>query len=68
VPVLMMTAKDDPFVPYQSFLGAKVEENPSVQFLAPEYGGHCGFISRWAGPERFWAEARIVEFMHKLSG
>lgn len=30
--------------------------------VAPERGGHCAFISRNAGPERFWAESRVVEF------
>lgn len=68
VPLLVMTAKDDPFVPYESFLQAKVEENPWVRFVAPEHGGHCGFISRFSGPERFWAEQRIVEFVEQESG
>jgi predicted alpha/beta-fold hydrolase len=68
VPLLVMTAQDDPFVPYQSFLRAKVEENPRVQFVAPEHGGHCGFISRLAGAERFWAEERIVEFCEAHRG
>ena len=62
VPLLLVTAQDDPFVPYESFLRAKVGENPKVRFVAPEHGGHCGFISRWAGAERFWAEERVVEF------
>jgi len=68
VPLLMMTAQDDPFVPYVSFLAAKVEANPRVRFAAPEHGGHCGFVSRWSGAERFWAEERIVEFVEEQSG
>jgi uncharacterized protein len=67
VPLLVITAKDDPFVPYESFLRARVEENPCVRFVATEHGGHCGFISRFAGPERFWAEERIVEFVEAVS-
>jgi uncharacterized protein len=63
VPLLVITAKDDPFVPYESFLRARVEANPCIQFVAPDHGGHCGFISRFAGAERFWAEERIVEFV-----
>jgi hypothetical protein len=62
VPFLLITAQDDPFVPYSLFLNAKVADNPAIQFVAPRYGGHCGFISRYAGPERFWAEQRIVDF------
>ncbi len=68
VPMLVITAQDDPFVPYESFLRARVEENSRVEFVAPEHGGHCGFISRWSGAERFWAEERIVEWVGELAG
>jgi uncharacterized protein len=68
VPLLLITAKDDPFVPYASFLRANVAENPCVQFIAPDHGGHCGFLSKWAGRERHWAEERIVEFMAAVVG
>jgi uncharacterized protein len=67
VPMLMITAEDDPFVPYVSFLAARVERNPAIRFVAPEHGGHCAFISNMSGPERFWAEQRIVEFCHSLA-
>lgn len=66
VPFLMITAQDDPFVPYASFLAAKIGENPAIQFVAPPHGGHCGFISRHSGAERFWAEQRIVDFCEEL--
>jgi predicted alpha/beta-fold hydrolase len=62
VPMLMIIAQDDPFVPYASFLAAKISENPTIQFVAPQHGGHCGFISKYSGSERFWAEQRIIEF------
>src|SRR5215469_6887501 len=63
VPMLLITAKDDPFVPYEALLRAGVEKNTALRFMAPEHGGHCGFISKWEGAERFWAEERIVEFV-----
>ena len=62
VPMLMITAQDDPFVPYAAFLAAKINDNPAIHFVTPKYGGHCGFISKHSGPERFWAEQRIIEF------
>jgi uncharacterized protein len=62
VPMLMITAQDDPFVPYAAFLAAKIDANPAIQFVASRHGGHCGFISKHAGSERFWAEQSIVEF------
>ena len=67
VPMLMITAQDDPFVPYPSFLSAGVDKVSAIQFVAPKYGGHCGFISRHPGIERFWAEQRIVDFCEERS-
>lgn len=66
VPMLMITAQDDPFVPYALFQRANPALNPAIKFIAPEHGGHCGFISERSGPERFWAEQRIVEFCDAL--
>ena len=68
VPFLLITAQDDPIVPYSSFLAAKINENPAIRFVAPKHGGHCGFISNQSGLERFWAEQRIVEFCEAHSG
>lgn len=67
MPMLMITAQDDPFVPYSLFEDAKPAQNPAIHFLAPKHGGHCGFISRLSGAERFWAEQRIVQFCQQLA-
>jgi predicted alpha/beta-fold hydrolase len=66
VPLLMITAQDDPFVPYAAFLAAKIDQNPAIRFVATTHGGHCGFISKHTGAERFWAEQRIVEFCEAI--
>ena len=68
VPMLMITAQDDPFVPYELFQRAKPAQNPAIRFVTPEHGGHCGFISNRSGAERFWAEQRIVEFCCAIRG
>jgi hypothetical protein len=62
VPTLIVTAQDDPFVPYTSFSDPALVNNPHIRVIAPKHGGHCAFISRYAGNERFWAEACIMEF------
>lgn len=67
VPVLMITAQDDPFVPFASFERVNPAQNPAIHFLAPKHGGHCGFISRQSGAERFWAEQRIVQFCRQFA-
>jgi uncharacterized protein len=62
VPTLILTAKDDPVVPFASFQAPELAGNPWIQIVATERGGHCSFISRSPGPERFWAEARVLDF------
>ena len=62
VPTLIIAAKDDPFVPFGPFQNPAIAGNRWITLMAPEHGGHCAFISQEDGPERFWAEARIVEF------
>jgi len=66
-PTLILTAQDDPFVPFASFEKAEVRENPYITLIAPKHGGHCAFIASEGGDERFWAETRIVEFCAKHS-
>ena len=66
VPTLVITAEDDPFVPYVSFLAAGVDKNPRIRFESPLHGGHCAFISRHSGAERFWAEQRVVEICESM--
>lgn len=66
VPTLMITSEDDPFIPYALFLAAKISANPAIRFVATQRGGHCAFISRHAGAERFWAEERVVEFCEQI--
>jgi len=66
-PTLILTAKDDPFVPYATFGDAAIRENPNVTLVATQYGGHCAFISRERGEARFWAERKIVEYCRAQS-
>ncbi len=61
-PTLILTAQDDPFIPFRPFQNSAIQENPHITLFAPPHGGHCAFISEERGADRFWAEARIVEF------
>lgn len=67
VPTLILAAQDDPMIPFRSFDAAKLASHPRVTFEAPRHGGHCGFIGRKRDGQRFWAEARIVEFCREHS-
>lgn len=62
VPTLILVAQDDPMIPFRSFEAKEIGANPQITLEAPLHGGHCGFIARRGSGERFWAEARIVEF------
>lgn len=62
VPTLIVAAQDDPFIPFESFHHPAIVGNRSITLIGPEHGGHCAFISRNGGHERFWAESRVVEF------
>jgi uncharacterized protein len=66
-PTLILTAKDDPFVPYATFERREVRDNPNIRLVATRHGGHCSFIAREGGDERFWCEGRIVEFCGEYS-
>jgi predicted alpha/beta-fold hydrolase len=61
-PTLIIAAEDDPVVPFAAFQNGAVRSNPSITLLTSKHGGHCAFISDESGDERFWSEARIVEF------
>ena len=62
VPTLILAAQDDPLVPIISFRNSGITENPFITLVTPEHGGHCAFISRDGGNERFWAEECVLEF------
>jgi predicted alpha/beta-fold hydrolase len=66
-PTLIITSKNDPFVPYEPFEDPAIRDNPFITCIATDHGGHCAFISSSAGDERFWAEARLVEFCKSKS-
>lgn len=62
-PTLMVAAQDDPFVPFYPFNHPSIAENSYLIFLAPEHGGHVGFVGAdTEGEDRFWVENRLVEF------
>ena len=61
-PCLILTSQDDPFVPISSFANIVASENPCIELVVTQHGGHCAFISNEPGDARFWAENRVVEF------
>ena len=58
-PLAVIAAQDDPVVPYSDFHGLR--DTDSLRFIAPRYGGHCGFIENFR--LKSWAEHRVLELL-----
>ena len=69
VPTLIITAQDDPFIPYSMFNTQAIMSNSWIRLWTPDHGGHCGFIQRpRVGEDVYWAENRLVEFIVNQDG
>jgi predicted alpha/beta-fold hydrolase len=67
VPTTIITAQDDPFIPYSMFLTPVIQHHPFIRLIAPAHGGHCGFFQeRQAGEDRYWVENRIIEVVTEV--
>ncbi len=62
-PLAIITAQDDPVVPFSDFKG--IEDSATLHFLAPQHGGHCGFIENFR--LHSWAEQRVLELFAEAS-
>ena len=61
VPTLLIQAKDDVFIPFESYAHPAFESNPFLRLIATERGGHLGYLSRSA--PRFWVDEVALEFL-----
>ncbi|MGB3542499.1 YheT family hydrolase [Rubrivirga sp.] len=60
VPTLLVNALDDPFLSSSCFPREEAEANPNLTLLAPEEGGHVGFVMP-SGP--FWSETVVGQHL-----
>ncbi len=65
IPTLLVQAKDDTFVPFEMFRRPEFETNPHLTLIAPEQGGHLGFISR--EKPRFWVDGVILDWIAEVT-
>ncbi|MEO5510211.1 MAG: alpha/beta fold hydrolase [Longimicrobiales bacterium] len=63
VPVLLLHAADDPFLPPSAFPRAAIAANPMVTAVVTPKGGHVGFIEGSPWRPRFWAEEQAAAFL-----
>lgn len=64
IPTLVITAKDDPLVPFTIYNHPAFRTNPALTLIAPEHGGHLGFLSR--NKPRFWVDNIALNWMEQL--
>lgn len=66
VPTILLTAKDDPFIDYRDYVGAKRASN--VHLHVEEFGGHLGYLSAKSTPlgTNRWLDYALWEFLKKL--
>lgn len=64
VPTLILTARNDPFVPPEQFETRELRLNPHITTLVTADGGHCGFVeTRTHEYDGYWAEQTAVDFL-----
>jgi predicted alpha/beta-fold hydrolase len=63
IPLLIVAAEDDPFVPAAQFRIDAIRDNPMIHVEITRHGGHCGFIAASGADDRYWAETRALSFL-----
>ena len=63
VPTLIVNAKNDPFLPDESYPVKEAEQNPYVSLLMPDSGGHVGFLS-FNRDKMYWSEKQAIAFLN----
>jgi predicted alpha/beta-fold hydrolase len=58
IPTLVVTAQNDPLVPFEMYRRRVFQDNPALTLVAPRYGGHMGFLSR--RKPRFWLDELVM--------
>jgi predicted alpha/beta-fold hydrolase len=65
IPTLVISAKDDPLVPFGIYRHSAFQNNPALTLLAPEQGGHLGFLSR--RKPRFWLDGVALNWIDSIT-
>lgn len=66
VPTLILSAKDDPFIPPAQFDAPELAGNPFVTRVITDHGGHCGFVEEIPGQDDgYWAERMAIRFLRE---
>ena len=64
-PVLLITAKDDPFLTPLCFPDEIARSHTYFHLLNTKYGGHVGFINKKINNDTYWSEQQAVAFIRQ---
>jgi predicted alpha/beta-fold hydrolase len=65
IPALLVQAKDDPLIPFSIYDHPALARNPQLGLIAPDHGGHVGFIAR--RQPRFWLDGLLLDWVEEIS-
>ncbi len=63
IKTLIVNAKNDPFVPFNSIPVSAIIKNDFLILESPREGGHCGFRPAILKNNVYWSEARALLFL-----
>jgi len=63
VPTLIVHSLDDPFIRMLPQTRETLIENPHVNFVETQHGGHCAFLSPAQEYDGYWAEKTLLDFL-----
>lgn len=63
IPLLFLSAEDDPVVNLSSMPIHVPEINPNIIVVLTKRGGHLGFLEGWWPTGRNWADRVMVKFL-----
>ncbi|WP_026630673.1 YheT family hydrolase [Dyadobacter alkalitolerans] len=65
IPTMVINAKNDPIVPFESLPIEKLRAHANVCLVATQDGGHCGFRPARVKNGVYWSEERALEFLSR---
>lgn len=65
MPVLAISAQDDPIVCSRGIPFSAVDDNPNLVFAVTKHGGHLGWFEGFFRPRR-WVAKPVVEFLRAV--
>ncbi len=65
VPTLMIVSRDDPFIAARPF--DEIPQAPHLERCVTGRGGHLGFLGFTGGPGLRWMDARLLDWIARLS-